>query len=141
MFITKGSVTSKAYSTTRTIAVGPANRVYPFTFNDTGTNGDQFWGRAATYIVISKSLGSGTYTLYRNGAPFVSWPSSGNPPRSENFPDLNTDLKWYVEIETRYNQTFESEIDAENWGRGQKTELQGLYHNTTTNIWTISVVQ
>lgn len=142
MYLTKGTTTSRAYTTTRTVTIGIANRVFPFTFNDWGTNGSElFWGRATTYINISKTLGSGTYTLYRNGTPFRSWSSDGNPPATQFFPQIHepSSTLWAVEIETRYQDTFESPIDAENYGRNEKTNLQSLYHNTTTNVFTISV--
>jgi|GEM_PF-3441976 len=117
-------------------------RVYPFTFNDTGTDGaEHWWGRAETYILVSKSLGTGTFVLYRNGERFRVWDSAEGPSHSEHFlvPWPQSQYNHVVDVEVRYQDLFDSEIDAENYGRQQRSILFDLYHNANDNIFTVQV--
>jgi hypothetical protein len=117
-------------------------RVYPHTINSTGIDqNDDFWGKAQTHLFIPKSLGSGTFVIYRNGTPFRTF-DSGNPSYSQHFQSIfwpTSQFNHVVEFETRWQDGFLTNNEAESWGRQQGTILFDLYMAFPNNIYTVQL--
>ncbi len=145
MFFVENGVERTIDSAVVTIQCGTISgtRVYPHTINDTGIDqNDDFWGRAQTYILVSKSLGTGTVVIYRNGEPFRTFDSEEGPSHSQYFFSAFWPASQYnhvVEVETRWQDGFLTDNEAESWGRQQATILFGLYMTFPNNIYTVQV--
>lgn len=144
MFFVENGNPRPISSKTVRIQCGTINgtRVYPHTINSTGIDqNDDFWGRAQTHLFIPKSLGSGTFVIYRNGTPFRTFDSE-NPSYSEHFQSVfwpTSQFNHVVEFETRWQDGFVTSTEAESWGRQQGTILFDLYMAFPNNIYTVQL--
>jgi len=144
MYLTKGGANHKAYTTTRTVPIGSGGiRVYAHADYWTGTFGSEhFFATGVAYVTVSKSFGTGTYTLYRNGEPIKSWASDGIPAETPLFTGWRVNnanpAVWAVELETRHNNTFTDPNAAESAGRTMENELYAIWVSFG-NVYTITV--